>query len=146
MKKLVLISITTGFLMNSHDLLLKFIYAIVIGVFGAVLLVMFISGLMTIGTIERLLPYIIGFNAALTGYNLISKIKEHLKYKRIWGVISGIIMVSAVVLILNIAFYHFINGYIVDIIGFLILVLIGGVFGWLGSILAIKSMDATITK
>jgi len=130
----------------NHDLFLKFIYAIFIGVFGAVLLVMFFAGLMTIRTIERLLPYIIGFNAALTGYNLISKIREHLKYKRIWSVISGIIMVSAVVLILNIAFYHFINGYIVDIIGFLILVLIGGVFGWLGSILAIKSMDATITK
>ena len=130
----------------NHDLLLKFIYAIFIGVFGAVLLVMFFAGLMTIGTIERLLPYIIGFNAALTGYNLISKIKEHLKYKRIWSVISGIIMVSAVVLILNIAFYHFIDGYIVDIIDFLILVPVGGVFGWLGSILAIKSMGATITK
>ena len=130
----------------NHDLLLKFIYAIFIGVFGAVLLVMFFAGLMTIRTIERLLPYIIGFNAALTGYNLISKIKEHLKYKRIWSVISGIIMVSAVVLILNIAFYHFIDGYIVDIIDFLILVPVGGVFGWLGSILAIKSMGATITK
>ena len=130
----------------NHDLFLKFIYAIFIGVFGAVLLVMFFAGLMTMGTIERLLPYIIGFNAALTGYNLISKIKEHLKYKRIWSVISGIIMVGAVVLILNIAFHHFIDGYIIDMIDFLILVLIGGVFGWLGSILAIKSMDATITK
>jgi uncharacterized membrane protein required for colicin V production len=130
----------------NHDLFLKFIYAIFIGVFGAVLLVMFFAGLMTIRTIERLLPYIIGFNAALTGYNLISKIKEHLKYKRIWSVISGIIMVSAVVLILNIAFYHFIDSYIIDMINFLILVPVGGVFGWLGSILAIKSMGATITK
>jgi hypothetical protein len=142
---MVLISIATGFLMN-YDLFLKFIYAIFIGVFGAVLLVMFFVGLMTIGTIERLLPYIIGFNAALTGYNLTNKIKEHLKYKRIWSVISGIIMVGAVVLILNIAFYYFTDGYIVDMVAFLFLVLIGGVFGWLGSILAIKSMDPTITK
>ena len=130
----------------NHDLFLKFIYAIFIGVFGAVLLVMFFAGLMTMGTIERLLPYIIGFNAALTGYNLISKIKEHLKYKRIWSVISGIIMVGAVVLILNIIFYYFTDGYIVDMVPFLFLVLIGGVFGWLGSILAIKSMDPTITE
>lgn len=137
---------TTGFLMNSHDLLLKFIYTIVIGVFGAVLLVVFFAGCMTIGTIERLLPYIIGFNAALTGYNLISKIKEHLKYTRIWSVISGIIMVGAVVLILNIIFYYLTDGYIVDMVTFLFLVLIGGVFGWLGSILAIKSMDLTMTK
>lgn len=130
----------------NHDLLLKFIYAIFIGVFGAVLLVMFFAGLMTMGTIERLLPYIIGFNAALTGYNLISKIKEALKYKRSWSVISGIIVVSAVVLILNIVFYYFTDGYIVDVVAFLFLVVIGGVFGWLGSILAIKSMDPTITK
>jgi hypothetical protein len=142
---MVLISIATGFLMN-YDLFLKFIYAIFIGVFGAVLLVMFFVGLMTIGTIERLLPYIIGFNAALTGYNLTNKIKEYLKYKRIWSVISGIIMVGAVVLILNIAFYYFTDGYIVGMVAFLFLVLIGGVFGWLGSILAIKSMDPTITK
>lgn len=130
----------------NHDLLLKFIYAIFIGVFGAVLLVMFFAGLMTMGTIERLLPYIIGLNAALTGYNLISKIKEDLKYKRSWSVISGIIVVSAVVLILNIVFYYFTDGYIVDVVAFLFLVVIGGVFGWLGSILAIKSMDPTITK
>lgn len=130
----------------NHDLLLKFIYAIFIGVFGAVLLVMFFAGLMTIGTIERLLPYILGFNAALTGYNLISKIKEDLKYKQSWSVISGIIVVSAVVLILNIVFYYFTDGYIVDVVAFLFLVVIGGVFGWLGSILAIKSMDPTITK
>ena len=130
----------------NHDLFLKFIYAISIGVFGAVLLVMFFAGLMTIGTIEKILPFIIGFNAALTGYNLISKIKEHLKYKRIWSIISGIIMVGAVVLILNIIFYYFTDGYIVDMVPFLFLVLIGGVFGWLGSILAIKSMDPTITE
>jgi len=130
----------------NHDLLLKFIYAIFIGVFGAVLLVMFFAGLMTIGTIERLLPYILGFNATLTGYNLISKIKEDLKYKQSWSVISGIIVVSAVVLLLNIVFYYFTDGYIVDVVAFLFLVVIGGVFGWLGSILAIKSMDPTITK
>ena len=130
----------------NHDLLLKFIYAIFIGVFGAVLLVMFFAGLMTIGTIERLLPYILGFNATLTGYNLISKIKEDLKYKQSWSVISGIIVVSAVVLLLNIVFYYFTDGYIVDVVAFLFLVVIGGVFGWLGSILAIKSMYPTITK
>ena len=130
----------------NHNLFLKFIYAISIGVFGAVLLVMFFAGLMTIGTIEKILPFIIGFNAALTGYNLISKIKEHLKYKRIWSVISGIIMVVAVVLILNIIFYYFTDGYIVDMVSFLFLVLIGGVFGWLGSISAIKFMDPTITE
>jgi hypothetical protein len=124
---MVLISGATRFLMN-YDLLLKFIYSIFIGVFGAVLLAMFFTGLMTIGTIERLLPYIIGFNAALTGYNLISRIKDRLKYKRLWSLLSGIIMVVVVVLILNIAFYYRTGGYIVYMTEFLFLVLIGAVF------------------
>ena len=136
---MVLISGATGFLMT-YDLLLKFIYAIFIGVFGAVLLVMFFAGLMTIGTIETLLPYIIGFNAALTGYNLVSRIKDRLKYKRLWSLISGIIMVVIVVLMLNIAFYYLTGVCIIYLTKFLVLVLIGAVFSWLGEILAIKSM------
>ena len=130
----------------NHDLFLKFIYAIFIGVFGAVLLVMFFAGLMTIGTIERLLPYIIGFNAALTGYNLISRIKGRLKHKRLWSVISGMIMVVIAALILNIAVYYRTGGYIVYMIEFLLLMLIGAVFSWLGAILAIKSTDLTMIK
>ena len=118
----------TGFLMNYYDHLLKFIYAIFIGVFGSILLVMFFAGLMSIEIIERLLPFFIGFNAALTGYNLISRIKDRLKYKRIWSVLSGIIMVVCVALILNIAFYYLTGAYIVYMTDFLFLGLIGGVF------------------
>ena len=143
---MVLIYSVTGFLMKNYNLLLKFIYAIFIGVFGSILLVMFITTLMTIGTFKKLLPYIIGFNAALTGYNLMTRIKESLKYKRLWGLISGITMVVGVTSILNIAFYYYTAGYIIDMSDFLILVFIGAVFSWLGSILAIKSMDPTITK
>ncbi len=142
---MVLISRATGFLMT-YDLLLKFIYAIFIGVFGAVLLVMFFAGLMTVGSIERLLPFIIGFNAALTGYNLIRRIKDHIKYKWLWSLISGIILVVGVTLILNISFYYLTGGYIVHMADFLFIASVGGVFGWLGSILAIKSMDPTITE
>ncbi len=132
--------------MNDYNLLLEFIYAIFIGVFGSILLVMFFAGVMTIGAIEKLLPYIIGFNAALTGYNLICRIKNRLKYKRSWGLISGIITVIIVALILNITFLYFTGGTIVYMTDFLLLILLGAVFSWLGSILAIKSMDLTITK
>ena len=110
------------------------------------MLVMFFAGVMSIGAIEKLLPYIIGFNAALTGYNLISRIKNRLKYKRSWGLISGIITVIIVALILNITFLYFTGGTIVYMTDFLLLILLGAVFSWLGSILAIESMDLTITK
>lgn len=142
---MILISSATGSLMNYYDLLSKIIYAIFIGVMGSIILVVFFSGLMTMGTIERLLPYIIGFNAALTGYNLMSRIKDSLKYRRLWSLISGIILVVGVTLILNIAFYYITGGYIVYMTDFLILALTGGVFSWLGAILAIKYFNLNAT-
>jgi hypothetical protein len=135
---MVLIYSVTGFLMKHYDHIVNFFSAMLIGIFGTVLLVMFFAGLMTMGTIEKLLPFIIGFNAALTGYNLIRRMKDRLKYNRIWSVISGITLVVGVTLILNIAFYYLTGGHIVYMTNFLILALIGGVFSWLGTILAIR--------
>ena len=124
--------------MKYYDYLVNFVHAFLIGVFGAVLLVMFFFGVMSIGAIEKLLPFIIGFNAVLTGYNLVSRTKNRFKHKRIWGLISGIVIVVIAVLVLNIAFYYYTGGYIVYITNFLFLVFIGGVFSWLGTILAIR--------
>ena len=67
--------------MKYYDDMISFIRAILIGIFGVVLLVMFFAGLMSVRAVEKLLPFIIGFNAALTGYNLVSRIKDSIKYK-----------------------------------------------------------------
>ena len=122
--------------MNNYDLLLKFIYSMFIGVFGSILIVMFFTGVMSMGTIEKLLPFIIGFNAALTGFNLMTRTKDSLKYKRLWSLLSGIILVVGVTLILNIAFYYLIGDNIVFMADFFILAVTGGVFSCLGAILA----------
>jgi hypothetical protein len=133
-----LISAATGFLMKYYDDMISFIRAISIGIFGVVLLVMFFTGLMSVRAVEKLLPFIIGFNAALTGYNLVSRFKDSIKRKRILSVVSGIIMVGGGVLILNIAAYYYTGGYIIYMADFLFLVCLGGVFSFLGAILAIR--------
>ena len=143
---MVLISSATGSLMNNYDLLLKFIYSMFIGVFGSILIVMFFTGVMSMGTIEKLLPFIIGFNAALTGFNLMTRTKDSLKYKRLWSLLSGIILVVGVTLILNIAFYYLTGDYIVFMTDFFILAVTGGVFSWLGAILAIKYYNLDTVK
>ena len=132
--------------MNDHKHFLNFFHAIFIGVFGSVLLVIFLVGMMFIGAVEKLLPFIIGFNAALTGYNLVSRTKNSLKPKRIWSLVSGIVTVIISVLILNIAFYNYTGGYIVYMTDFLFLIFIGGVFSWLGAILAIRYFKLDITN
>jgi len=132
--------------MNNYDLLLKFIYSMFIGVFGSILIVMFFTGVMSMGTIEKLLPFIIGFNAALTGFNLMTRTKDSLKYKWLWSLLSGIILVVGVTLILNIAFYYLSGDYIVFMTDFFILAVTGGVFSWLGAILAIKYYNLDTVK
>ena len=132
--------------MNIYDLLLKFIYSMFIGVFGSILIVMFFTGVMSMGTIEKLLPFIIGFNAALTGFNLMTRTKDSLKYKRLWSLLSGIILVVGVTLILNIAFYYLTGDDIVFMTDFFILAVTGGVFSCLGAILAIKYYNLDTVK
>ena len=135
---MVLIYSVTGFLMKRYDHIVNFFSATLIGFFGSLLLVMFFIGVMSVRTIEKLLPFIIGFNAALTGYNLIIRIKDGLKYKRILSAVSGILMVVSVVLMLNIAFYYYTGDYIVSITDFLLLAFLGGVFSFIGAILAMR--------
>ena len=124
--------------MKDYDHVLKFIYFVAIGVVGSLLMVMFLAGVMSMGAIENLLPFIIGFNAALTGYNLISRTKNRFNHKRILGFITGIVSVVITILALNIAFFYYTGGYFVYVIDFLFLAVIGGVFSWLGAVLAIK--------
>jgi hypothetical protein len=133
-----LISGATGFLMKYYEHVLNFCYAIATGVVGSLLLVIFFSSVMAMGDIGKLLPFIIGFNAALTGYNLISQTKNRFKHKRMCGFVSGIIIVVIAVLALNIAFFYYTGGYLIYMTDFLFLAFIGGVFSWLGAVLAIK--------
>ena len=134
----MLLSAATGSLMKNYDHMVNFLKATLIGIVGVVLLVVFCAGLIRVGTIDKLLPFIIGFNAALTGYNLVRRADGRLKYKRMRCVAAGIMMAIGAVLILNIVSHHFTGGDIVYIADLLILVLIAGVFSFLGAILAIR--------
>ncbi len=116
----------------------KFVQPILTGVFGSVLLVIFFTGLMSIGTIGKFLPFVICFNTALTGYNLLRRTKNKFKYKRIWGLISGIITVVITVLILNGLFFYLTGGCIIYIMDLFLLISVGFVFSWLGAVLAIR--------
>jgi hypothetical protein len=116
----------------------KFVQPILTGVFGSVLLVIFFTGLMSIETIGKFLPFVIGFNTALTGYNLLRRTKNKFKYKRIWGLISGIRTVVITVFILNGLFFYLTGGCIIYIMDLFLLISVGFVFSWLGAVLEIR--------
>jgi hypothetical protein len=103
---------------------------------GSLLLVVFLTTLMSYDTIEKLLPWVIGFNAALTGHHLITRTNNRLKYERISAVGSGILMVIITVLFINIIFFNLMGFYPIYINELIFLMTIGAVLSGLGAILA----------
>ena len=128
-------------IMNKSDLFKKIAYSIIVGALGSLLLVVFFTTLMSLGTIGKLLPWVIGFNAALTGFNLINKTKNSLKYKRIYAVASGILVAVIAGVLINIIFFNLMGGYVIYIKDLIFLIAIGAVFSGLGAILAIKHLN-----
>jgi len=116
----------------------KIIRAIFIGVAGSMLLVIFFTGVMSLSTIEKSLPWIIGFNAALTGYNLINKTGHTLKFKRICAVGAGMVMVIITAVLLDMIFFYLMGGHLIFLTELMVLIVLGSVFSGLGAILAIK--------
>ena len=128
-------------IMNKSDLFQKIAYSIIVGVFGSVLLVVFFSSFMSLDIIGKLLPWLIGFNASLTGFNLINKTKNSLKYKRIYAVASGILVAIFAGVLLNIISFSIMGGYFIYIPDLIFLIVIGAVLSGLGAILAIKYLN-----
>lgn len=127
--------------MNTSNQVKIIVYSIIVGVIGSLVLVGFFSSLMSLGTIQKFIPYIISFNAALTGYNLIKNSDNSLKFKRIFAISSGVMMVIIAAVILNMVMFHFMGGYLIYFTDAIFLIVIGGVLSGLGAILAIKYLN-----
>ena len=128
-------------IMNKSDPFKKIAYSIIVGVLGSLLLVVFFTTLMSYGTIEKLLPWVIGFNAALTGYNMIKRTNNRINYKRISAVGSGILMVIITVVLINIIFFNLMGGYLIYINELIFLIAIGAILSGLGAILAVNVIN-----
>jgi hypothetical protein len=127
--------------LNISDQVKGMVYSIVIGAVGALVVVGFFTGLMSLEAIQKCMPYIIGFNAMLTGFNMIVKADNNLPYKRIYAVASGVVMVVIASVMLNMVMRRFIGGYVVYFADVMWLMAIGGVLSGLGATLAIKYLD-----
>ena len=123
-------------LINKSDSFKKIAYSIMVGSLGSLLVVVFFTTLMSYGTIEKLLSWVIGFNAALTGYNLMIRTNNRLKYGRIFAVGSGILMVVITVVLINIIFFNLMGFYPIYMNELIFLIAIGAVLSGLGAILA----------
>ena len=126
---------------NTSNQIKPIVFSIIVGVIGSLVLVGFFTSLMSLDTIDKFLPYILGFNAALTGYNLVKKSDNTLQFIRIYAISSGAMMVIIAAVILNMVMLHLMGSTFIHLPDAIFLIIIGGVLGGLGAILAIKYLN-----
>ena len=125
-------------LKEKAPLLGKVSYCILTGVFGVAVLVVFLAVFMELYRIVSFIPWIIAFNAALTGYSLIDKTRDTFKYKQISSISAGIINVIITYFILSIVSFYMFGENLFTMWDFVLFLVIGIVCSELGALLAIK--------
>jgi uncharacterized membrane-anchored protein len=125
-------------LKENAPLLGKFAYSILAGVFGVAVLAMFLAVFMELYRVVPFIPWIIAFNTAMTGYSLIDKTRDTLKYKQVSSISAGILNVIITCLLLSIFSLYFFGENLFSIWDFALFLIIGIVCSELGALLAIK--------
>ena len=125
-------------LKEKAPLLGKLAYSILAGVFGAAVLVMFLAVFMELDRVVSFIPWIIAFNTAVTGYSLIDKTRDTLKYKQISSVCAGILTVIITYFLLSLLSFYLFGETLFSIWDLALFIIIGIVCSELGALLAIK--------
>jgi hypothetical protein len=104
----------------------KTLYSICVGALGVVILAIFFAGMLEAAGVEKLLPVIVGFNAALTAFMTVEKTRNMLVRKQALSMGAGIAMVLLATVGLNILSYKW-AGYSLVGVGMLMIMLVVGI-------------------
>ena len=116
----------------------KFAYAILAGVIGTTLIFLFLNTFLHVFEAVRFIPWIIAFNAAITGYSLLDKTRDQLKHKHISSMSAGILNVIITSAVFTSLFIYLIGEFLFSPWDIVLFLAIGIVCSELGAILAIK--------
>lgn len=125
-------------LKEKAPLLGKIAYSILAGVFGAAVFVMFLTVFMGLDRVVSFIAWIIAFNTAVTGYSLIDKTRDTLKYKQISSICAGILTVIITYLFLTLLSFHLFSETLFNKWDLPLFIIIGIICSELGALLAIK--------
>lgn len=125
-------------LKEKAPLLGKLAYSILAGVFGATVLVVFLAVFMELESVVSFIAWIIAFNTAVTGYSLIDKTRDTLKYKQTSSVCAGTLTVIITYLLLTLLSFHLFSETIFTKWDLPLFIIIGIICSELGALLAIK--------
>jgi hypothetical protein len=119
-------------------LLYQIASAVLIGVCGTILVFMLLATILPLSKAVYFIPWLIGFNTAMTGYSLVEKTRASLKYRHIASIGAGIsnVLITAGVLI-GLSVYTF-GTNLFSSVDLLIFLVIGAACSEFGAWLALK--------
>ena len=112
--------------------------AVLAGVGGNIVLIYFLSGLMTAQTLSSLLDWIVGFNTALTGYMLVERDRTDMPFRRVLCLVAGLANAGITILAANHLYKMMWDFSLIAMADAVILLTIGAVLGFAGGQLAEK--------
>ncbi len=119
----------------------KWIYSLFTGTTGTMLVVLFLNSFLPLGATLKWVPWVIGFNAMVTGYTLMEVTRRKIRRKRIAGVGSGIVVALAAGVALNLLSRQVWGEFLIGWADLLFFTAIGAVFAGLGAALAVRYLQ-----
>jgi hypothetical protein len=129
---------TVVFFRNQTDLVGRIAYSTLVGVVGTILIFLFLNTFLHINTALKFMPWIIAFNTAVTGYSLLDKTRDRLKYKQLSSMGAGTLNVIIAYITLTLIFVYLAGVYLFTVRDLILFLVIGIVCSELGALLAIK--------
>ena len=116
----------------------QIISAILIGAGGTLIILMFLATIMPLFKAVNFVPWLIGFNTAMTGYSVVEKTRTSLKNRHVLSIGAGLlnVFITALMLILLSIYTFGVN--LFGLVDLLIFFIIGAVCSWIGAWLAVK--------
>jgi hypothetical protein len=116
----------------------KCAYAVLVGVFGTILIALFLATFLHLSEVLRLVPFIIALNTALAGYTLVEKTRDQVRHKYLFSMGAGILTVLIAYAILAVMLSYWLGESFLGPLDLLIFLVIGVVCSELGAFLAVK--------
>lgn len=112
-------------------------WSVLTGLTGTLIMAGFFYNIMSLVTLSYMLPLVVGFNAAISGYMLIERDAETIHHKRSMSVAVGTVIGMLSVVALNALALRMGGFYLLSAFQSLATLFIGMLGGWSGGLLAI---------
>ncbi len=113
-------------------------FSIASGLFGSIILAVFLAGVISAGKTADIMPLVIGFNGALSGYKTVNLLKEDITRLKLTGTLAGAAAGFLAWPVLNLVSFYAAGFFILTVPDLAIYTITSGFTGYLGAFTATR--------